>query len=1558
MDSQETVRRVKFFNNQLLQVQDFTDEQAYHIRMRRTHNRLMHSWGVLEGLELHLDPVGQNLTLEEGIALDAQGRELVLPSETRVNLSPYAGRTVWVTLAYREQSAAESTTPGASGFSRVEEVPELSLAASPPDDPSLRLVLGRLVVGADGAATALDDGEGPNQRRRADRAGGDMEGRALTLVREGMPVADWPRLHAPEAKTVRVEGSLQTTGALRVDGDAALGASLAVGPTGGGTPAARVHVVHAPQDSDGNALVLGPTGGSNLRLGYHQDYSWIQSHGSRPLRINELGNDVLLAPLGRSMVGIGTDRPLRPLHVAGDDALALLESRGSTAQLSLSTREGAENRVELAARPQGRLALWVAGGGDVVNLTRDGRLGIGTESPAQRFHVRSDDPVALFESIGEHAYLRLDTREGPGQRVEIANRPGGRLALSVAGAGDALNVTRDGRVGVGTAEPQGRLHVSGDLVVDGEIRSLRGGEDSARWSAVKSGLAFHGSVGVGTMDPQAKLQVIHTPQDSNGDALQLGPDEGSNLRLGYHQDYSWIQSHGSRPLRINEMGNDVVANLGGGSFGIGTASPQARLHVAGDVFVDGQIRTPQGVLTPGGGGGSAPSPWTAVNGGISYAGRVGIGAAEPQDTLDVGGPVRLLTGSNPLRLTSAWSGFTDGGPNQAEISNDTEGYKTLMLVGNKSGDGQTRRVSVWDRLEVNGSLLVTGDADIPAGRVRFGGGEGRQMLNLWNEAYGIGIQSMTQYARSDRNFAWYKGGAHAAGEMDPGGGSVMMVLSDGRLGVGTQHPQAPLHVAGDVFVEGTIRTAAGELVPGGGGGGGGGEGAPSPWVSAANGISYGAGAATRVGIGTVAPDAKLQVVNGAQDSNGDTLILGPTTGANLRLGYHQDYAWLQSHGAKPLRINELGNDVILALRGGRVGVGTEAPQMQLHVGTDLNVGPWAFPSGVEGRISATGKMAEISFTRRSLSSWPADPLAGDRYLWYNQDGIARFWTEKAGNLLAVGPNGNVAMGADPRDEKLYVRGDLFVEGKIRTPGGDILPGGGGGAPTGGVASFDRIDFGTRTRQMLNLWTEEYGIGIQANTQYYRTNGNFAWHRGGKHADGELDPGGGTVQMVLDPGGNLGIGTAKPQDRLDVAGGARLLTGSNPLRFTSAWSGFTDGGPNQAEISNDTGSFKTLMLVGNKSGDGKTRKVSVWDRLEVNGSLEVTGRLTPSAGNGEGAGILFPPDPAGGSGDRAWLRYYPRQGEAMTLEMGTSNDGDDHIALMPSGNVGVGTNNPGAKLHVIHPDQPLRVEGPGDLTRIVFTKEGGQSNWDIGVGGGRVPRNRDLWIGDFRKVHFVVSDGTGNVGIGKPDPTAKLHVVGDMVVEGRITATGGINPGGAKVGYVADQFVNATGEPLEEGDVVVIGDTQPTLFYGDRQNIAIPEVDPAERAHDRRVCGIVAQVHDFDESAPGMEPVSVARKKRTTGAAATEADDAADDGDPRRIGHGQRGLMVTLGSFAHCKVDADIAAIEVGDLLTTSPTRGHAQKVTDPAQAMGSIVAKALAPLKKGKGKIPVMVMLQ
>jgi hypothetical protein len=211
-----------------------------------------------------------------------------------------------------------------------------------------------------------------------------------------------------------------------------------------------------------------------------------------------------------------------------------------------------------------------------------------------------------------------------------------------------------------------------------------------------------------------------------------------------------------------------------------------------------------------------------------------------------------------------------------------------------------------------------------------------------------------------------------------------------------------------------------------------------------------------------------------------------------------------------------------------------------------------------------------------------------------------------------------------------------------------------------------------------------------------------------------------------------------------------------------------------------------------------------------------------------------------------------------------------------------------------------------------------------------------------------------------------------------------------------QFVNKNEGPVEQGDVVIIGDKQAQLYQSPYGEI-YPEVDLTDAVYDTRACGIVAELYvevrveeiKREGEGPGeaittagageaSEETSVAEKgkisRRARKADKPKEDDKAEEAgalrgqtftpeefqslDRTRIGPGQRGFMVVLGTYGHCKVDADIAPIKVGDLLTTSSTKGHAQKVLDPAKATGTVIGKALGGLKKGKGKIPVLVTLQ
>jgi hypothetical protein len=68
--------------------------------------------------------------------------------------------------------------------------------------------------------------------------------------------------------------------------------------------------------------------------------------------------------------------------------------------------------------------------------------------------------------------------------------------------------------------------------------------------------------------------------------------------------------------------------------------------------------------------------------------------------------------------------------------------------------------------------------------------------------------------------------------------------------------------------------------------------------------------------------------------------------------------------------------------------------------------------------------------------------------------------------------------------------------------------------------------------------------------------------------------------------------------------------------------------------------------------------------------------------------------------------------------------------------------------------------------------------------------------------------------------------------------------------------------------------------------------------------------------------------------------------------------VALMGKVYCKVDAQYSPIEVGDLLTTSSTPGHAMKASDQFKAFGAVIGKALRPLRTGKGLIPILIGLQ
>jgi hypothetical protein len=114
-------------------------------------------------------------------------------------------------------------------------------------------------------------------------------------------------------------------------------------------------------------------------------------------------------------------------------------------------------------------------------------------------------------------------------------------------------------------------------------------------------------------------------------------------------------------------------------------------------------------------------------------------------------------------------------------------------------------------------------------------------------------------------------------------------------------------------------------------------------------------------------------------------------------------------------------------------------------------------------------------------------------------------------------------------------------------------------------------------------------------------------------------------------------------RLTVSGNTTL--GANLVVYGSSYFGNT-----AQSTTADTGAIVTAGGIG------------VAKNTTVDGIIQ--------ANSGSSYGIAFKPNPGGGSGDTATIKYYIVNGEQTTLELAVNNDADDAINLSSSGPVNV------------------------------------------------------------------------------------------------------------------------------------------------------------------------------------------------------------------------------------------------------------------------------------------------
>ena len=263
--------------------------------------------------------------------------------------------------------------------------------------------------------------------------------------------------------------------------------------------------------------------------------------------------------------------------------------------------------------------------------------------------------------------------------------------------------------------------------------------------------------------------------------------------------------------------------------------------------------------------------------------------------------------------------------------------------------------------------------------------------------------------------------------------------------------------------------------------------------------------------------------------------------------------------------------------------------------------------------------------------------------------------------------------------------------------------------------------------------------------------------------------------------------------------------------------------------------------------------------------------------------------------KVWARFNDDQSLHL---IGTPN-------LRVDGTVGVNTTSPRTTLHVVgRISSGLDFNTAGAMT--FYPPDGfAWFHIDNGPSGGRPVGRLRISHGNAPGDQEVVSIlQNGRVGIGTDDPGAALHVVGSIRASGDVILENA---------DCAEEFDAPDG--AEAGTVMSLNDDA--------------SVSPCAAPYDPRVAGVVS-------GAGAYQPALLL---------------------DRREGVAGRAPLAMLGKV-FCKADAGGAPIRVGDLLTTAERPGHAMRALDRDRAFGATLGKALAPLDRGLGLIPVLVALR
>ena len=519
-----------------------------------------------------------------------------------------------------------------------------------------------------------------------------------------------------------------------------------------------------------------------------------------------------------------------------------------------------------------------------------------------------------------------------------------------------------------------------------------------------------------------------------------------------------------------------------------------------------------------------------------------------------------------------------------------------------------------------------------------------------------------------------------------------------------------------------------------------------------------------VGIGTTSPLAKL-VVNGVSDTAGTGVLEIATSTTNLKIGGATTYSYIQSHSSQPLYLNVLGNNVIMNPTAGNVGIGVTSTASKLKVSgsntgaiplVDLVAsGTGTFQRGVR---LLNGGMNVGDHIMYAIGYADSSKNMGQTYFYYAGDGstsnrisMGMHGVNDVFNILGTG---NVGIGTTSPGTTLDVAGNVSLANYAGTAEnktilaqnsyGQVASGIRSGVPYFGSISPLNLDIytGNSSKIRIENSTGNVGIGTTLPNAKLEVNSSITFSSVDTFGQLVVKAASGSTGDML----NIGVDTAN-----SVAFIQAVERGVNTIPLSLQRYG--------GNVGIGTTSPSALLEIQTASTSG-SQDMQIFSR-GVSPNYEVL-KISRSAGSTEflaNQNITLSAD-------------YDDNHTSADSNIIFKVDGDEHMRIIPGGNVGIGVTNPSSKLTIESEAgkgtiELLAANAATTTNKIIFSELvlGDESFFIEHDGSGAGAAN-------ILKIHGDGSGGTaggitiqrdGLVGIGTDSPGAKLDVQGSILV---------------------------------------------------------------------------------------------------------------------------------------------------------------------------------------------------